>query len=317
METRASYTVVGAFVLALVAATVLIVVWIARVQFEEVPARYMIRFTGDVTGLNIGSPVRYRGVPVGTVSEIRIDPKDVEHIRVEVDLVRSTPIKTDTIAQITAQGVTGVAFIQLSGGTQSARRLEPAKKGELPEIASRPSTLQELLTRLPQIFERILTLGDRLTRLFDDQNLDAVATTLRNLRQLTDALGSKDGDVSKILREGREALANLNALATETRGVARKLDERVVPLADNAQETLAELRKAIASINGVTRSIDQIVAENRGPLRDFSQNGLVELGQFAAEARVLVDSLIRLSQQIERDPARFFFGDTQKGYRAQ
>ena len=317
METRASYTVVGAFVLALVAATVVIVVWIARVQFEEAPARYLIRFTGDITGLNMGSPVRYRGVPVGTVSDIRIDPKDVERVRVEVELVRSTPVKDDTVAQIAAQGVTGVAFIQLSGGTQSAPPLKAKKKGELPEIGSRPSTLQELLSRLPQIFERMLTLGDRLTRLFDDQNLDAVAKTLDNLRQLSEALGSKDGDVSKILREGRDALANLNALATETRAVAQNLDSRVGPLADNAQDTLGDLRKAIASINDVTRTIDQVVAENRGPLRDFSQNGLVELGQFAAEARVLVDSLIRLSQQIERDPARFFFGDTQKGYRAQ
>ena len=317
METRASYTIVGAFVLAMVAATIVIVVWIARVQFEEAPTRYLVRFTGDVTGLSIGSPVRYRGVPVGRVTDISISPKDVERVRVEVELERHTPIKTDTVAQIAAQGLTGVAFIQLTGGTQSAPALVTHKKGKLPEIRSQPSTLQEVLSRLPQIFEHALTLTDRLTKLLSDSNLDAVTQVLQNLQRLSATLGAEDGDVSKILREGRETLANLNALATESRNVAEKLDRSVGPITDNAQETLAELRKTIASINNVTTTIDKVVEENRGALRDFSQNGLPELSQFAAEGRVLVDSLIRLSQQIERDPARFFFGDTQKGYRPQ
>lgn len=317
METRANYTIVGAFVLALVAATIVIVVWIARVQFQESPALYLIRFTGDVTGLSVGSPVRYRGVPVGRVSEISISPKDVERVRVEVELERHTPIKTDTIAQIAAQGLTGVAFIQLSGGTQSAPALTAHRKGEPPEIKSQPSTLQEVMSRLPQIFEHALTLTDRLTKLLSDTNLDAVSQMLQNLQHLSEMLGSENGDVSKILHEGRETLANLNALTTESRGIAEKLNKSVGPLSDNAQATLTELRKTIDSINTVTNTIGQVVAENRGPLRDFSQNGLPELSQFAAEARVLVDSLIRLSQQIQRDPARFFFGDTQQGYRPQ
>ena len=71
------------------------------------------------------------------------------------------------------------------------------------------------------------------------------------------------------------------------------------------------------TIGNVARQVELMVEENRMPIRDFSNSGLREFGQFAAEARVLVDSLVRLSQQIERDPARFFFGDTQKGYRAQ
>jgi phospholipid/cholesterol/gamma-HCH transport system substrate-binding protein len=315
METRASYTIVGAFVLALVAATIVIVVWIARVQFEESPNHYLIRFTGDVTGLSIGSPVRYRGVPVGRVSDISISPKDVERVRVDVELERNTPVKTDTIAQISAQGLTGVAFIQLTGGTQSAPPLTAHGEGQLPEIKSQPSTLQEVLNRLPMIFERVLTLSDRLTRLLDDKNLEAVTEMLQNLQHASEVLGAKNGDLSKMLRQGREALVNLNALATESRSITQTLNQHIGPITDNAQQALAELRKTIASINKVTGAIDQVVQDNRGALRDFSQNGLPELSQFASEARVLVDSLIRLSQQIERDPARFFFGDIQKGYR--
>jgi phospholipid/cholesterol/gamma-HCH transport system substrate-binding protein len=317
METRASYILVGAFVLSLVAVTVGIVAWLAKVQFDVAPGRFVIRFSGDVTGLNLGSAVRYRGVPVGSVSDIRIDPGNVELTRVEVELVHGTPVKEDTVAQIAAQGITGLAFIQLSGGTQGAPTLKGRDRGSLPEIQSRPSPLQEVLAQLPQVFERAVVLGDRLTKLFDDRNLDAVSQTLDNMRRLSESMVSEQGDMKLLLREGREALSVLRQLAVESRAVAAKVDSQVVPLAANAGEALAELRKTIATLGNVARQIERVVDENRAPIRDFSQGGLRELAQFASEARVLVDSLIRLSQQIERDPARFFFGDTQKGYRPQ
>jgi phospholipid/cholesterol/gamma-HCH transport system substrate-binding protein len=77
---------------------------------------------------------------------------------------------------------------------------------------------------------------------------------------------------------------------------------------------MADIRRTSASFNVAADGLKEIVEENRAPLRDFSQGGLYELSQFVAEARVLVDSLTRLSRMIERDPARFLFGDTQKGY---
>ena len=80
---------------------------------------------------------------------------------------------------------------------------------------------------------------------------------------------------------------------------------------------MVDVRKAINGFNKVAVQLEGIVEENRGPLRDFSSGGLYELSQFIAEARVLISSLTRLSGQIERDPARFFFGDTQKGFEAK
>lgn len=317
METRASYIVVGAFVLGLVAAAVAITVWIAKVQIHEAPARYVIHFTGDVTGLNVGSPVRYRGVPVGTVTDIRIDPANVERTRVVVDIGAATPVKEDVVAEIALQGITGIAFIQLTGGSQDAPTLKPRAEPPLPEIRSRPSPLQEILSRLPQILERMAVLGDRLTRLLDDRNLTAVSQTLENLRRVSEALGAEKGDMRLLLREGREALATLRGLAEDSRALAAGIRSRIGPLDDQATKTMADLRKVAASLAAAADQIGSMVEENRGPLRHFSQTGLYELGQFAAEARVLVDALIRLSQQIERDPARFFFGDVQKGYRAQ
>ena len=85
----------------------------------------------------------------------------------------------------------------------------------------------------------------------------------------------------------------------------------------NFRENMADLGKAARTINQIAESAQGLVDENRGSIRDFSQSGLYEFAQFIAEARILVDSLTRLINRIERDPTHFLFGDSQKGVRAQ
>jgi phospholipid/cholesterol/gamma-HCH transport system substrate-binding protein len=314
METRASYILVGSFVLALVAAMLGAAVWFSKVEFADTPLRYHIYFAGDVTGLNVGSAVRYRGVPVGTVSEIRIDPSNVERTRVLVEVRRDAPIKTDTAARVGLQGLTGVAFIQLVGGTQTAAALRPVRDGGIAVIPSEPSTLQRIVDRLPEIIERVAVVADRLSLVFNESNREAMSATIQNLRRLTEAMASPQGDLKDVIKQGRESVAALTDMM-------RNLDTRASQLADTSEKaveefraTMADIRRTSASFNVAADGLKEIVEENRAPLRDFSQGGLYELSQFVAEARVLVDSLTRLSRMIERDPARFLFGDTQKGY---
>ena len=149
METRASYVIVGTFVLALIAAAFAIVIFLTRTTFEDTPKPYMSYFTGSVTGLQAGSPVRYRGVPVGTVTDIRIDPADVERVRVVMEILRATPIKTDTVATLGLQGLTGLAYIELAGGTRESQPLTPVGEAKIAVIESRASGIEQVWRKLP------------------------------------------------------------------------------------------------------------------------------------------------------------------------
>lgn len=324
METRASYILVGAFVLALAAALAGFGIWAARIEFNKTPTQYLIYFEGNVTGLGVGSPARYRGIPVGSVTEIGIDPGNVELVRVVIAVSPDTPIKEDTVATLAIQGITGVAFVQLSGGTQKAPLLKPSAEGKLPVIPSEPSVFQQVLDRLPQAIEKIITITERATKLFEDQNLQAIAGTLQSLRKTMDALAAEDGDLRLLLKESRGAVRELQSALHEGGKLAAKLNRRIDPLADNTQRalsdlhtTMADARKAIATANQILGDIRVVVSENRGPLREFAQSGLYELSLFVSEARVLVDSLTRLVDRIERDPRHFLFGDAQEGVEAQ
>src|SRR5687768_1403667 len=100
MERRASYLLVGGFVLVLIAAIFGFGLWLARTALDRDVDVYRVYFTGSVTGLQVGSAVRYRGVLVGTVESIRIDPTNVERVEVTVALPADLPLKSDVVAQL-------------------------------------------------------------------------------------------------------------------------------------------------------------------------------------------------------------------------
>ena len=323
METRASYILVGGFVLSLIAALVGVAIWLAGVELGKKPTNYLTYFTGDVTGLGVGSPVRYRGVPVGSVLRIRLDPENVEQVQVLMEVSVDTPIKKDTVAQLALQGITGVAFIQLSGGTHTAARLSAAE-GKTPVIESKQSLLQEVVGKLPQVVEKAVLVADRIGDLMSKQNLDAVSTTLANLENFTASLGSEQGELQLLLRDSRGAVSSLREAAADIQAITGKFGKRIGPFMENSEKTMtnfranmADLGQAARTINRVAESAQELLDNNKGPLRDFSQSGLYEFSQFIAEARILVDSLTRLITRIERDPSNFLFGDSQKGVRAQ
>lgn len=324
METRASYVLVGSFVLALFLGAFGIVLFLTRANFAEQPNKYLVYFTGSVSGLQVGSTVRYRGVPVGSVTDIRIDPDNVERVRVATDIASGTPIKQDTVATLGLQGITGVAYVQLSGGSKDAPALSPGGKAGIPVIESKPSGIEQVLQKTPELLERAVAISERLTLLLDDRNLKAVSDTLENIRSLSAAVADRSSEINQTLTDTREAISALRDASKNIAALTSDLQQRIGPIASGAQKgigdfelAMADARRTVAAFSSVADGLNKVVEDNRLPLRDFSSNGLYELSQFIAEARVLVAAFTRLSNQIERDPARFFFGDTQKGFEAK
>ncbi len=314
METRASYVLVGAFVVLLTAVALGFVVFFARGQFQPTGKVYEVDFAGSVTGLEVGSRVRYRGVPVGTVTSIRLNPDDVAEIRVLATIEPDTPVKEDTVASLGLQGITGVAYLALNGGTQASPPLAAKPGQRYPVIRFRRSELETVLENLPKLSERAVALLDRLGEVLNAKNAQAIGDTLANVQQLTGTLAARSGDIDRLMTEASQTVAALHRTADSMDRMAKELGKEASPLGSEARRSLEEFRKAAKSMAETSDSIRDVIGENRRPLKDFSANGLYELSQFLTEARALVANFNALIQQIERDPARFFFGDTQKGY---
>jgi phospholipid/cholesterol/gamma-HCH transport system substrate-binding protein len=314
METRADYVAVGAFVLAILIGIVVAVLWIARVEFRQQFSYYDIYFTGSVTGLAQGSAVSYNGIRVGRVTELRIDPENLQQVRVTIEVNQPDLIRADAVASLEFQGLTGVATIEITGGSQEAPPLTAKDGQRYPVIASVQSGLQRVVANAPEALSRLIEVADRLAGILDEKNRTAIADTLDNVRRVTAVAAARSGDIDSLLGDTAQTVRELRG----TLAAATQLLDQLRQLVDDrgeARETLKAVDEASRKLAQLAEDADHIMQDNRQPLRDFSQRSLNQLSQLLADARTLVQGLNRLTDEIERDPARFFFGGNRReGY---
>ena len=335
METRTNHLLVGTFVLLLVAGLVAFIIWAVKADVDAKVTNYHVYFAGSVSGLSNVSEVRYRGVPIGTVTDIRVDPDNVERIRVTLDVSGDTPIKEDSVASIEMQGITGVALVQISGGRQTSPDLK-AKPGEkYPVIQSKRSSLEKLFTDAPELINRILTLVEAVTRLFDEKNVQAIGDTLANTEKMTASLAASAKKLDAFLLDASGTAAELRATVKELRGDLAHLTanadatlisaratldtigDETAALGGDARALIADLRGSAKSLTAMSGEIQGLVADSRSPLADFTAEGLYEFARLITEMRTLVASLSRIADGLESDPAGYLFGGSEEGFNAE
>jgi phospholipid/cholesterol/gamma-HCH transport system substrate-binding protein len=306
METRANYVLVGAFVTGLTLLLVAAIIFLANLQFDTERDRYDILFTGSVTGIDIGSQVRYRGVSVGTVQTIGIDQQNVERIRVTVDILAGTPIKEDSIASIELLSLAGVAYVQISGGTQQSALLQRREGERYPIIPSRPSVIDQLFSNVPQLLSSAEKVTTEAAGLLTPENVQSITNTVRNLETLTDNLAKAGPDIALTVKALNTTLASVEQLARnlEQRSatLTQTLDTQITQVGGELSQTLAEVRSA-------TREASGLLAENREPLRE----SVAELEPLIRGLTRLSENLARLAQEIERDPRALLYGTGNRG----
>lgn len=298
MDDKANYTLVGVFVLALGAALVAAVLWLAAgagAQKRYEPFQAVIE--ESVSGLNVDAPVKYLGVDVGKVSEIRLDQQNPNHVRLRFLIERGTPIKQDTVAVLRTQGLTGIAYVELSGGGGNSPPLVPKSEGEVPTIRSKPS----LSARLENVVTTVLASLDRtstsLNATLDADNRAALKRLLADTAELTHTLAAQKAVMSAGIADAARTAAN-TARASEQ---LAPLMARVARSAEALEKMADEASRASA---GAGRAVD---AAGSG-VQQLRNETLPELQNLLTELNVLVTSLRRLSEQTERDPSSLVQG---------
>ena len=170
METDRHYFIQGLFVIGLSIAAGFFFVWLTNSGHRD-DVLYRIHFNESVSGLAPGDPVKFRGVDVGNVRNMTIDPADPRLVQVDVKLRKDAPIKTDTRASLKLKGFTGVVTVELSGGSAAATSLVDATPtGEIPEIASEKSSLATVLDELPKAVAKFTAIEDKSKKVLSDVN---------------------------------------------------------------------------------------------------------------------------------------------------
>ncbi len=283
MRARPNFTVVGAFVLGLAAIAITVGVWLATggasVRKHD---HYVARFAESIAGLGRGAPVTYRGVPVGSVREVALEPADPDLVRVVLEIVRGTPITRGTVAVLKFQGLTGIATIDLAGG-RGAPPLSPTREEPNPVIQTMPSTMARLESGVTALVADLGETAKRANALLGDETRVPLQGTVADLRQLVHALAGRSDEIeaavanaAESLRHAADASARLPALAA-----------RIGRGADAVQRSADEVRR--------------VGAETRAAVRDVNGVSLVELQRLLAEMTDSAAALGRVSRELERN----------------
>jgi phospholipid/cholesterol/gamma-HCH transport system substrate-binding protein len=327
METRAHHVLIGTFVIVTLLAGLGFVMWLSMGGFGRDTARYAIRFEGAVTGLSVASDVRYNGIKVGEVTELRLDPKDPSKVLALIEVAKETPIHTDSVASLDYLGVTGVAYVQITGGSPDAPLLRLAADEAVPMIPSRPSGVQELVAGVPDLLMRATQLVENLNALVQPENREAIAVILQNAEVMTGALVDRQPELDAVVANVQQMSADLAVAAQHLRDIS----DQLLPMAARVETSMTKLDRAVddvpplleevgrtaAAYGELGRELESLIEANRGAVTAFSQEGLDQFTALLRQSRDLVSSLDRLTERIESNPQRFLFGRSAPEYRPE
>jgi phospholipid/cholesterol/gamma-HCH transport system substrate-binding protein len=297
METRSNYVMVGAVTLAMLAGLLLFTVWIAGLSNKQTKC-YDVYFAQGVSGLNKGSAVSFSGVPVGQVSKISLLPNRPEFVWVRIEVDGETPVLQGTTAEIKGVGFTGVSEIQLSGAVKGARPITQLGPQGCPVVPASSGGLGALLNSAPELIDRIQRLTERLTELLNDQNQNAIADILENVRATTAVLKERAPELADAMADARVAARNAGIAA-----------ERIAVLTDNTNKLVVEqgqpaaedLRRAIASVDRAANNLDAMISDARPGLQNLSKSTLPEANRLIRDMRELSQTLRGVSERVEQN----------------
>jgi phospholipid/cholesterol/gamma-HCH transport system substrate-binding protein len=311
METRAHHVLIGAFALLVLTLAAGFAMWIGKAALDREWNVFRVVFDESVTGLSVGGAVQYNGIQVGEVRRLQLDPKNPARVWATIRVGTEVPVRQDTVARLTFTGVTGVAIIQLSGGSAQAPLLTGSE--EAPGVMhAQPSALAQLLSSSEDIASTTSQVLVRINRLLSDDNMQRVARTLEHIETLSRAAAESEGDIRTLLGEAATASRRLAELLNGAESAMRRLDDGLAraetALGRELPQLSAKLNASLDAIERLSHDSAALVADNRVALTQFSQQGLAQVGPALLELRALLQEWRHISRQLEQSPAGFVLG---------
>ncbi|MEL6532306.1 MAG: MlaD family protein, partial [Pseudomonadota bacterium] len=291
METRGNYILIGAFTLLGAIGLIAFFLAFARLEIDRAVSFYDVRFE-SVSGLSAASDVRFAGLPVGQVVDVRLSPDRDGTVMVRVEVDGDTPVREDSIATIESQGVTGVAFVAISAGSGEVPFL--VSETGVPEIEAGRSVLQTLSEDAPALVEETLQLVRDVGELFDAQNRDRIAEIIENVEGASDAFADTLEDFASVAGSVDGFIEEINRFNIVLQGLAVEIDNTLITADATLNAWAAVADDATGFLNQGTTAFD--AAESTlGATETYVTGGLTDatesLDAALAEIRGQIDTL--------------------------
>jgi phospholipid/cholesterol/gamma-HCH transport system substrate-binding protein len=298
MEDKVNYTLAGAFVLVLGALLVAGVLWLAAgVGTRREVDRYQAFIEESVAGLNVDAPVKYLGVDVGKVGRIEIDPHNSRRVRLVFLINRGTPIKQDSEAVLKTQGLTGIAYVELSGGSVGSPALAANPDGVPPTIPFKLSLSARLESVMTHVLGNVDRVSDNFNAVFDADNRQALKSTLSDLAALAHALEAQKGVLTRGIAD-----------AARTAQLAASAGQQLAPTLASITRGAQSVERMAEGVSATSLRTSRAADSAASAVQLASSETLPDMARLMAELNRLSASLRALSEQTTRSPSSLVVG---------
>lgn len=301
MESRAHHVLIGLFTLLVAIAAIVFGLWLSKAHQRGQVQHYVVVFNEPVRGLSRGSAVLYNGIRIGEVEDLRLNPDDLRMAQARIAIDAAIPVREDTLARLVLTGITGISVIELSGGSPlSPLLLEPDDDSD-PVIFATPSPLTQLLAGGDYLITNISELVLSAKTIFSPENVEHISNTLRNLDELTTSLADQREDLKTMLATLMSAGERAGDVMQQVSGL---LESTQVMVTEQGGATFEHARRAMASLENATASLDRIIRDNEGAVAAGAR-GLNEIGPALQALRETLLAIQRVTLRFDESPGRY------------
>jgi phospholipid/cholesterol/gamma-HCH transport system substrate-binding protein len=308
MNNRVNYSLVGFLVLFALSAMMVFGYWLLKPSKEIEMKVYAIYFDESVSGLNLDAPVKYKGINVGKVTELNINPKNSEQVEVLINVLKSTPIKSSTVAQLTSQGITGLSYINLSFGDESSEFLKAQKGQEYPVIKTIPSLLIKLENTVGDLTLNLSETLQRTRELLKEDNQAEFSLLLKNSAIFMSKMNQTlDDETIGNLQQTIKNLNNVSKRLDEMMPRVEKLIENSVAWEDSVSASFASIMKSYIGIAGSMNTFNKALQSGDFNLKEMSSDILPTMNSTLLDMQSLIIKMQETLSKHERSPSDILF----------
>jgi phospholipid/cholesterol/gamma-HCH transport system substrate-binding protein len=287
METRANYALVGLFTLAVIAAVFGFIYWFRAAGTGGERAQYRIVFSGSVSGLSRGAPVRFNGLRVGEVLKVELVPEDPSRVAAIVAVDSKVPVRTDTRARLDVQTLTGAASVQLTGNPGNAPPLRTPDGRGAPTIFADRSDFQDLIETAQRMAGKVDAIVSRVDKFLED-NEGPLSNTMRNVEGFSKALNDNSPAISSFLSQLTSTAQRFSSVSERIDALAEGANNVIRALnADRLNQAVASFDTFMKTLSDNKGNIDTLLADAAGLAKTLNAAAPKADAALADLARVL------------------------------
>jgi len=298
---KVNYTLVGLFVVLFTLATTLFAFWLSKKGVSGEFKYYQTHISESVGGLSIDSAVKLRGINVGSVADMHIDKEDIQKVIVTIKIKQDTPIKEDMVTIIKSHGVTGLSYIEITGGSNEADELI-SKNGEMALIANKPSLIESFSNNIDPITYNLKKAIEKFNQMLSTKNLETFSKILENFRVMT----------TKVIVIEEQMNDTLIAIEKGANKIDRVLN------AKDINQSMQNLNAALQDYTLLAQNLNRATKDFRYTLRrgDYNFKDIIEPIKIdVKESAYTFQELMYYLQKLSRSPGDIIYTQRPKKFK--